>query len=881
MKRYILSALFILSFLTSWAKHEKGGWILYEYISSDAVAKTSTYKITVTVFFLCDPGDPRGPRDIIIGVYNGGTNNAVLGPLTGVIANSKRNISKSTLDPCISNPPSNICYEENVYTKTVVLPDDVNGYTIVVNTAGKRTTGLINVNGSGNTSLSITAQIPGNTSNHHINTSPKFLFKDTAIICYSTKFDYQFSAIDSVDKDSLSYSFGSAYDGLVRSTPPLGFVTYNAGFSGSQPLGSGVTIDAATGLISGVAPTTTGEYVIDVYVKEWRNGVLIDSIKKELQIIVNNCTLLGASLDKLYVNCDSLSLTFLNGTIATTITSYEWNFGDPISPTNITTTPVGSHTFSQPGTYLLTLTVRNSGGCSDKATATVKVYPGFKPNFNVVGNCYQSNFTFTDATVANYGVVNSWKWNFGDPTLLNNTASTPTAIHLYTKPDTVIATLNVGSSVGCTGTFSKKVIINDKPSVSIPYTSIRLCSNDSLQLSAITSAPTYSWLPNYNILNANTLLPTVFPKDTTVYTFTAKENGCIGTASIKVEVLKYISVAFKPDTLFMCKTDTLVLQPITDAYTFLWTESNVGNSLNSTSIKNPKASPLNTYTKYHLDANLGRCQANANLNVFASPYPQVKITYPKPDTTICYGKDAYLKANIKAAYFNWMPIATLKNENTLSPIAHPESTTKYYLTVRDTLYCKKLVTDSTIVKVVPKVNVFAGNDTNAVIYQPLQFNASIVDTSFHYPLSYSWKPSNYLSNSLISNPILTVAPPSFGQLQYIVIAKTAQGCSGTDTLKVKVFNSKPDIFIPSAFSPNNDGINDVLTPILVGISKLDYFTVYNRFGKIVFTTNKANNGWTGYFNGIEQTIGTYVYMAQGIDYLGNTIFKKGTVVLIK
>src|SRR5262249_16822087 len=151
--------------------------------------------------------------------------------------------------------------------------------------------------------------------------SPQFAFNDTAIICYNGSFSYPFSATDNIDGDSLSYSFGSGLNvtnasGQTSSqapgSPPYTALTYLTGYSGTSPLGSGVTINAATGLISGTAPSTTGEYVVAVYVKEWRKGVLIDSIKKELQVYVYSCSLTAASLNTSYVNCDNYSFGFEN-----------------------------------------------------------------------------------------------------------------------------------------------------------------------------------------------------------------------------------------------------------------------------------------------------------------------------------------------------------------------------------------------------------------------------------------------------------------------------------------------------------------------------------------------------------------------------------------
>jgi gliding motility-associated-like protein len=115
----------------------------------------------------------------------------------------------------------------------------------------------------------------------------------------------------------------------------------------------------------------------------------------------------------------------------------------------------------------------------------------------------------------------------------------------------------------------------------------------------------------------------------------------------------------------------------------------------------------------------------------------------------------------------------------------------------------------------------------------------------------------------------------------MVTATTPEGCYGVDYITVKLFKTAPDIFVPTAFTPNSDGVNDVIKPTLAGIAKFYYFRVFNRWGQCVFQTSQEGSGWDGRINGIDQPPGTYVFMAQGKDYLGNMLNKKGTVVLIR
>jgi gliding motility-associated-like protein len=165
---------------------------------------------------------------------------------------------------------------------------------------------------------------------------------------------------------------------------------------------------------------------------------------------------------------------------------------------------------------------------------------------------------------------------------------------------------------------------------------------------------------------------------------------------------------------------------------------------------------------------------------------------------------------------------------------------------------------------------FAGNDTAIVIGQPLQLNA-------RGGTGYRWSPVTGLTNPNIANPIATLN----NDFTYSVRVNTPEGCFAFDTINVKVFFTNPDIFVPTAFTPNNDRKNDKLIPIPVGVVSLESFKVYNRYGQLVFSTTTIGSGWDGRIGGKEQGSGTFAWYVQGTDYTGKKIFKKGVSTLIR
>ena len=106
------------------------------------------------------------------------------------------------------------------------------------------------------------------------------------------------------------------------------------------------------------------------------------------------------------------------------------------------------------------------------------------------------------------------------------------------------------------------------------------------------------------------------------------------------------------------------------------------------------------------------------------------------------------------------------------------------------------------------------------------------------------------------------------------------GCIDLDTVKLRVLKG-PTFYVPTAFTPNGDGLNDTFGPTAVGIQSLDFFRIFNRFGELVFETNDLRKAWDGTYKGVKQPIDNYVWVVKGIDREGILKSLKGNVVLIR
>jgi gliding motility-associated-like protein len=115
---------------------------------------------------------------------------------------------------------------------------------------------------------------------------------------------------------------------------------------------------------------------------------------------------------------------------------------------------------------------------------------------------------------------------------------------------------------------------------------------------------------------------------------------------------------------------------------------------------------------------------------------------------------------------------------------------------------------------------------------------------------------------------------------FSVIALSAQGCLDTATLAVNVDVNTGDLFIPNAFTPNNDGKNDVFKVYGASVKGVE-MRVFNQWGNLIFESHDPLRGWDGNIGGHPQPVGIYLYAIKITFYNDKTINKKGTVSLIR
>lgn len=344
-------------------------------------------------------------------------------------------------------------------------------------------------------------------------------------------------------------------------------------------------------------------------------------------------------------------------------------------------------------------------------------------------------------------------------------------------------------------------------------------------------------------------------------------NGCIANASTTVILIDNMFLDAGPaDTI--CAEQSLVLSPSTNPETnsFSWTPN---SDINNDTLKNPTVTPLQTVT-YVLYARWAACSRtdSVTITVLRKPVPDAG-----PDVTICYNDSTLLTGNATnlsgTVNFVWSPASLVNDDSSAVTIAKPDSTQLYILTVTDNYGCNFSVKDSVLITMRPPVPAFAGNDTMATLNMPHQLTAT-------GGTQYVWSPTGPLSSPFSPTPLATITEDT----KFTVVVTDIAGCVGYDTVFLKAYEG-PAYYLPNAFTPNGDGLNDIFRAVPVGIAKTEWFRIFNRYGDLVFETNQWLKGWDGNYRGKKQPAGVYVWIIKGTDKFGMPVNMKGTVMLIQ
>ncbi len=562
----------------------------------------------------------------------------------------------------------------------------------------------------------------------------------------------------------------------------------------------------------------------------------------------------GQCLDSAIVFSDSTS------TIAGVVNGWNWDFGDGTFSSQ--RNPVKQ--YQTPGTFKVKLTATNSLGCRDTATARVVIHPLPVMDFTTSPVCISQPTAFTNTSTIASGSINSYNWNFDGAGVGLQRNET----FVFNSSGTKTITLSGISDFGCKDTLSKTVSVNPIPVVDITPSSAAICSFDSLPLSA-TGANSYLWFPGNNLNDPTSANPTVYA-DTVSLKYVVEGtdlNGCKNRDSISIVVIRLPPVDAGVDTSVCLSPGSFrdfVMLQASGGVTYSWTPA---TALDNTTISNPTSTPDTNITYYVTVVDSNGCRNTDSVRVVVLD-PSLDLI-AEDDLPICEGQLARPTVlDQGASSYIWTPATYVSNPFMRNPYFNPPLTTIYQLEVQNYCYTK---TESVTISVLPLPTVYAGEDTT--IWRDMKATLSGSTDG----VKYYWYPGDYVKEPF---QLTTVATPPITTTYYLYAFNSA-GCFSVDTVLITV-DSKTILLLPTGFSPNGDGINDVFhIARYLNIEKIEDFSVYDRWGQRVFVTDDVTDGWDGNYRGKSQPLGSYIWRLKAYTKDGAVLDKSGTITLIR
>ncbi len=248
-----------------------------------------------------------------------------------------------------------------------------------------------------------------------------------------------------------------------------------------------------------------------------------------------------------------------------------------------------------------------------------------------------------------------------------------------------------------------------------------------------------------------------------------------------------------------------------------------------------------------------------------------------PDTSVCIGRPVQLGVS-HGANFSWSPNESLSNNTVSNPIAKPKATTLYTVKVIDSSGCSD--TANVLIKVINSVEVKAGIEGTEIFCRPYD-SASFKNVSTGVLTKWSWDFGNGQTDTIDKPSVQYYSIPNNDDAYAVRLAVAdTSGCTDTTYHFIKVVNNCY-IAVPTAFTPNGDGLNDYLYPLNAYKATHLLFRVYNRNGELIFETRDWSKKWDGTLRGVPQASGVYVWMLEYNDATNRKISLKGTTALIR
>lgn len=488
--------------------------------------------------------------------------------------------------------------------------------------------------------------------------------------------------------------------------------------------------------------------------------------------------------------------------------------------------------------------------------------------------CRSNNaFNFVSNSTVASGNITASTWDFGD----GNSGTGDSILHTYNLPGTYTVKLVVQTNLGCRDSITRQVTVQPMPVATFAMPAAQCFSGNNFNFTAVNQpgsppASVFNWsfgdngtANGLNVSHSYTSAGS-YPVKLKVTTNAGCQDSLINTIVVHPTP---IAGLLTPSGTAFCEGGTVQITA-SGGQTYEW-------YLDGQLIPNINGNVLNagnsgTYTVKAV-SNFG-CTSTASTPVQLSSLSKPTADFDFPlqcEGTAILFSDRSVPSNSGSLSWQWS-----FGDNNSSGIQNPSHTYtwggnyKVTLTVTPSR-CPNL--SATITKKVP-----VEKRKQGVRYPTINAIENVSTHLFARKIgdSFLWGPPAGLNGITLYNPVFLDTQ----EREYTVRITTALGCTTVDTQLVRIFK-QIDIVAPKGFTPNGDGHNDKLNFYLLGIDRLDFFRVFNRWGQLMFETHDATQFWDGKYKGADQPLETYVWIAQGTGRDGKTIVRRGQTILIR
>lgn len=651
----------------------------------------------------------------------------------------------------------------------------------------------------------------------------------------------------------------------------------NVSYSGTGSAGATYAwnFGGGTGGGTGAGPhvltfASGGNYTVSLTVSE--NGCTGTPVQFPVSI-TDNPVAAFTSTPSLCAN-DNNAISFTGS--AMTSANFNWNFSGGTIALGSGSGPY-SVSWATPGNYTVSLSI-DQNGCTAQTTSQVIVNYIPTSDFNVtpavcVGNPVTVSYNGNGTSTANF------QWNFNGGTVNSGSGSGPYSIQ-YTSLGTNQISLVVSEN-GCTSTVSiQQTNVNPIPAVDAG-TNDTVCSGVVVNVGALSPVPgaAYTWSPSTNVADPYAAQTTITPNNATTtnqqidYTLTIVDaNGCVNSDQVTVISYPLPVVNFIPPADQCIDNNNFTFSAISNlpvGVNYSWSFAGGTPAASSLPTENVTYASPGTYPVV-LNAEYNGCIApvfSDLVNVREMPVtdfiPQVfqgcqPLTVPFSNLSSGTGNS-----------YNWAFYDGTSGDTASNPVHVFNSPGIYSVTLTSTnaYGCRTDSTLRNVIVVYPEaIARFTPNPAVANILSPaIQFQNYSTNA-----LTYSWTFGDG-DTSLLRNPSHAYADT--GSYEVILAVVSPDGCVDTISGIVRVEDNFA-FYIPNAFTPNGDGVNDTFRGF--GVAMRSYsMSIYNRWGELIYRTNDYNQAWDGKVKDVVQN-DVYVYRIEIVDnrdekhiYLGN------------